>query len=370
MPEASSYIYGQKGWTHFTWDVEPVAMLLVKVRYVQGRVLGKMESLGFRLREEAILENITLDVLKSTEIEGETLNPEQVRSSVAKHLGMEVPPNIRSDRYVEGVVEMMLDATQHYKKPLSAKRLFKWHTSMFPANKYGVYKIIVGNWRKDIKGPMQVVSGVIGKEKLHFQAPAAKKVAKEMDLFIQWFNRKEEIDPVLKAAIAHLWFVTIHPFEDGNGRIARAITDMQLSRADETSQRFYSMSTRIRQVRNTYYDMLEKTQKGKMDITPWMLWFLQCLLEAMGATEKILQKVLAKASFWEKHATTTLNPRQKKIINKLLDGFEGKLTSTKYAKITKCSPDTALRDIQDLIKKRILAREKGGGRSTGYRLKL
>jgi Fic family protein len=329
-----------------------------------------MEVLGFSLRSEALLETLTLDVLKSTEIEGEILNPEQVRSSIARCLGMEISGLVASDRGVDGVVEMMLDATQKYTEPLSKERLFNWQASLFPTGRSGMYKIVTGDWRNDETGPMQVVSGAMGKEHVHFEAPEASLMDKEMKLFIDWFNKdQKETDPVIKAGIAHFWFVTIHPFEDGNGRIARAIADMQLARAESSSQRFYSMSAQIRVQRNAYYEILEKSQKGSLDITSWLSWFLDCLSAALTSTDQTLNKVLGKAQFWQVQSGTILNDRQKLMINKLLDGFGGKLNSSKWAKISKCSADTALRDIQDLINKNILIRDEGGGRSTSYSLK-
>jgi Fic family protein len=364
----SSYIYQKKDWPEFTWNNEELLFTLGKVRNLQGKLTGKMESLGFVLREESVLETITLDVLKSTEIEGEFLDSKEVRSSVSRHLGMNVHGLIASDRNVDGVVEMMLDATQRYKKPLTAERLFGWHSSLFPAGRSGNYKIVVGKWRDDKRGPMQVLSGAFGKERIHYEAPPAKLLPKEMSKFLKWFNAKDNLDPVIKAAIAHLWFITLHPFADGNGRIARAIADMQLARSDENNQRFYSMSAQIRIERNKYYSILEQTQKGNLDISDWLEWFLECLISALGASEKTLAKVLSKVQFWEKHSNTFLNERQKQMLNKLLDGFDGKLTSSKWAKITKCSSDTALRDIQDLIAKSILVKELSGGRSTNYEL--
>jgi Fic family protein len=370
MRRINTYIYQHKDWPHFTYKNEELLFILGKVRNMQGKLIGKMEHLGFLLREEAVLETLTLDVLKSTEIEGEILNPEQVRSSVARHLGMDISGLIRSDRNVDGIVEMMLDATQQNKKALSAKRLFDWHAALFPTGRSGMYKIIVGNWRKDETGPMQVVSGALGKEKVHYQAPESEIVNKEMKVFINWFNREDKLDPVIKAGIAHLWFITIHPFDDGNGRIARAITDMQLARADGSSERFYSMSAQIRKERNKYYEALEKTQKGSVDITEWLQWFLNCLISSLSASDSTLSRVLSKARFWEKQATTALNDRQRLMINKLLDGFDGKLTSSKWAKINKCSTDTALRDIQDLMSKKIVRKEPAGGRNTNYELEV
>lgn len=361
-----TYIHQKKDWPNFHWNHEELLTLLGTVRHIQGRLMGKMLALGFDFQKEAELETFTLDVLKSTEIEGEFLNPEQVRSSVARHLGIDISGLVPSDRHVDGVVEMMLDATRQSEKPLTTERLFDWHAAMFPTGRSGMYKIIVGAWRDDFTGPMQVVSGAMGKEIVHFQAPDASRLNEEMNTFINWFNLKGHLDPVLKAAVAHLWFVTIHPFDDGNGRIARAIADMQLARADKSIQRFYSMSAQIRLERDQYYRILEQTQKGDLDITEWLLWFLNCLSSALTATDHTLAKVLAKARFWESIRTTAINERQQLMINKLLDGFEGKLNSSKWAKIAKCSTDTALRDIQDLMDKGILQKEPAGGRSTSY----
>jgi Fic family protein len=362
------YIHQLYNWPNFTWNPEAILAPLGTVRHLQGKLLGKMSALGFVLQQEAELETLTLDVLKSTEIEGEFLNPEQVRSSIARRLGMDISGLVPSDRHVDGVVEMVLDATQHNDQPLTAERLFGWHAALFPTGRSGMYKIAVGAWRDDSTGPMQVVSGGMGRERVHFQAPDAGGLDKEMNAFMNWFNSEGQLDPVIKAAIAHLWFVTIHPFDDGNGRIARAIADMQLSRADGSSQRFYSMSAQIRLERNQYYEILEHTQKGDLDITEWLLWFLDCLTSALRATDQILARVLAKATFWEQHRATILNERQRLLINKLFDGFEGKLNSSKWATIAKCSTDTALRDIQDLIDKKVLRKEAAGGRSTSYEL--
>jgi Fic family protein len=322
-----------------------------------------MEALGFNLRDEAILNTLTLDILKSNEIEGEMLNPAQVRSSIARRLGMEIAGLVPADRHVDGVVEMMLDATQKYNEPLTDKRMFGWHAAMFPSGYSGMYKIMVGNWRNS---PMHVVSGAMGKEKIHFEAPDAALLEEEMSQFVRWFNALTPIDPVIKAGIAHLWFITIHPFEDGNGRIARTITDMLLARADGTAQRFYSMSAQIQKERNAYYNILETTQKGTRDITDWLHWFLSCLGRALIATEYTLAAVLKKARFWDTHAQTQLSARQTLMLNKLLDGFEGNLTSGKWATIAKCSQDTALRDIQELIEQGILTKQNAGGRSTHY----
>lgn len=362
------YLYQQDGWPDFTWDNNSIITLLARVRHLQGMLIGKMESLGFELRSEAALKTLTLDIVKSSEIEGQILNPEQVRSSIARRLGMEISGLISSDRNVDGVVDMMLDATRDFNKPLSAERLFGWHSDLFPAGRSGMYKIIVGNWRDDSTGPMQVVSGAMGKEKVHYQAPPASDLEKEMSSFLDWFNSEEKNDLIIKAGLAHLWFITIHPFEDGNGRIARAITDMLLTKSDGISQRFYSMSAQIRLVRNKYYDILEKAQKGTLDVTDWLVWFLNCLKDALISSDQILERVMNKHRFWIRHATQVLNSRQVLMINKLLDDFSGSLTSSKWAKIAKCSTDTALRDIQDLINKQILRRDIAGGRSTRYEL--
>jgi len=363
------YIHQLKSWANFHWDHEKVAGQLAEARHRQGRLLGRMEGLGFGLQYEASLETLTLDVLKSSEIEGEILDHDQVRSSIARRLGMDVAGIVPFDRNVEGIVEMMLDATQHYKKPLTNERLFNWHAALFPTGRSGMHKIVVGGWRNNSKNdPMQVVSGAMGKEKVHYQAPDAEVLPDEMNAFIKWFNSENAIDSVIKAAIAHLWFVTIHPFDDGNGRIARAITDMQLARSDGNNQRFYSMSAQIRKERNAYYDMLESTQKGSLDITAWLQWFLGCLERALLCTDETLAVVMKKAKFWEKYKTSSFNERQKMMLNKLLDDFEGKLNSSKWAKIAKCSADTAVRDINDLLQKNILAKQAAGGRSTSYAL--
>jgi Fic family protein len=361
-----TYIHELKKWPDFYWNNEIIIPLLSQVRHKQGRLKGYMEALGFTLRNETLLQALTLDVLKSTEIEGELLNPEQVRSSIARRLGIEVGGLVPSDRNVDGVVEMMLDATQNFATPLDKMRLFDWHAALFPTGRSGMQKITVADWRDHDKGPMQVVSGAMGKEKIHYEAPEASRVENEMIKFLYWFNSNTSIDAVLKSAVAHLWFVTIHPFDDGNGRMARAIADMQLAKADLDPQRFYSMSAQIRLERHNYYDILERTQKGTLDITEWLEWFLHCLDRALNATDEVLQGVLLKTKFWDKHVHTSINERQRLIINKLFDGFEGKLSSSKWAKIAKCSPDTALRDINDLVQKEILVKEIGGGRSTTY----
>ena len=362
------YIHQLKGWPHFRWSQERLAKRLAAVRHQQGRLIGRMEGLGFTLRAEATLQTRTEEVLKSSEIEGEVLDRDQVRSSVARRLGMDIGALTPADRHVEGVVEMILDATERYDMPLTADRLFGWHAALFPTGRSGMTKITVGAWRKAQSGPMQVVSGPIGRERVHYEAPIASRLKKEMRAFLDWFNAENAIDPVLKAGIAHLWFITIHPFDDGNGRIARAIADQALARSEKSAQRFYSMSSQIRQERNAYYDILEATQKDGLEITPWLEWFLECLNRAFGGAETILIAVLTKARFWEIRAGTSLNDRQRTIINRLLDGLEGKLTSSKWAMLTKCSQDTALRDIDDLVQRGILTKAAAGGRSTSYSL--
>ncbi|HET6179038.1 MAG TPA: Fic family protein [Candidatus Sulfotelmatobacter sp.] len=362
------HIHELADWPHFHWNGDRLARPLAEVRHRQGLLIGHMRALSFNLRQEAVLQTLTADVIKSSEIEGEKLDAEQVRSSIARRLGIDIGALKPADRNVEGVVEMMLDATRHYDQPLTAERLFAWHASLFPTGRSGMHKIKVGAWRDDSTGPMQVVSGPIGKERVHFEAPAAPRVDQEMNAFLDGFNAESDIDPVMKAGLAHLWFVSIHPFDDGNGRIARAIADMALARSENSSQRFYSMSAQIRQERAAYYDSLEQTQKANMDITPWMEWFLGCLGRAIDGAQTVLSAVLAKARFWERIQGVAINDRQRLVLNRLLDGFEGKLTTTKYAKLTKSSQDTALRDLGHLVKQDILVRSSEGGRSTSYAL--
>ena len=362
------YIHERKGWPTFRWSLEAIAEPLASVRHQQGRLIGHMEALGFNLRQEAVLKTLTADVLKSSEIEGERLDAEQVRTSIARRLGMDIGGLKPADRHVEGVVEMMLDATRHYDQPLTAKRLFDWHASLFPRGRSRMATIKAGVWRDDSTGPMQVVSGPIGKERVHFEAPKANRLGREMKAFLKWFESDQKIDPVLRAGLAHLWFVTIHPFDDGNGRIARAIADMALARSENSSQRFYSMSAQIRQERRDYYDILELTQKRTMDITQWMEWFLGCLGRAIEGAQETLSTVLAKARFWERVKDVKLNDRQRLVMNRLLDGFEGKLTTSKYAKLANRSQDTAHRDVLELIDRGVLVQNPEGGRSTSYSL--
>jgi Fic family protein len=362
------YIHELKDWPQFHWNSKKLAEPLASVRHRQGRLIGHMEALGFPLRQDAILQTLTADVLKSSEIEGEELDAEQVRSSIARRLGIDIAGLKSADRRVEGVVEMMLDATRRYDQPLTQERLIAWHASLFPTGYSGMTRIRAGAWREDSNGPMQVVSGPIGRERVHYQAPRADRLAGEMKSFLEWFETPPAIDLVLKAALAHLWFVTVHPFDDGNGRIARAIADMGLARSENSSQRFYSMSAQIRQERNAYYGILERAQKGTMNITPWMDWFLGCLGRAIDGAQVTLSAVLAKARFWERLRDAPLNDRQRLAINRLLDGFQGKLTSSKYGKLAKCSQDTAHRDILALLALGVLVQNPEGGRSTSYSL--
>ena len=362
----SEYIHDLPDWPRFRWSQEALSQRLAALRHKQGRLIGRMEAIGFRLREEAELRTLTLEVLKSSEIEGEVLDKEQVRSSIARRLGMNIGALAPADRNVEGVVEMVLDATRNYEKPLSKERLFGWHASLFPTGYSGMRKIKIGSWRDDADGPMEVVSGPVGHERVHFAGPPADRLEREMTAFIDWFNNDDGTDPVLRACIAHLWFVTIHPFEDGNGRIARAIADMTLARSERSPQRFYSMSAQMRRERNAYYGGLEETQKGTLDITARLEEFLECLDRAFDEAERTLASVFRKARFRESYAGVSFNDRQRLILDKLLDGIEGKLTSSKWAKLAKCSQDTALRDILDLVDRGVLTKDAAGGRSTSY----
>lgn len=359
------YIYQYKDWTRFSWDDRRINAIFGEVKLLQGRIIGQMNTLGFSAKAEATLTALTLDVVKSSEIEGELLNYDQVRSSIARRLGINTAGLVPSSRHVEGVVEMMLDSTQRYQLPMTKERLFGWHAALFPTGHSGPYEIEVGQYRT---GEMQVVSGALGKEKVHYEAVEPTKVKAEMDKFLRWFNLDQSVDPVIKAAIAHFWFIIIHPFDDGNGRIGRAITDMMLARAEGSGERFYSMSSQILIERKQYYAILQNVQHSSGDITAWIDWFLHCLKNAMLATEETTQRILRKAEFWKLHDQTRINERQRLVLNMLLDGFEGKLQSSKWAKITKVSSDTALRDIKDLITKGILQETQEGGRSVNYEL--
>lgn len=373
----AKYIYEHSNWPNFSWRESEINALFGEVRHLQGKISAFMNSIGLTSKEEAHLTNLTLDVVKSSEIEGEKLDYNQVRSSIARRLGINVGGLIPAKRNVEGIVEMMLDATQNHMTPLTNERLYGWHSALFPSGFSGMHKIEVARYRT---GEMQIVSGAMGKEKVHYEAIPAGKVKEEMETFIRWFNQSSQnkndhsyqntssIDPVIKSAIAHFWFIIIHPFDDGNGRIARALSDMMLARADRTPERFYSMSTQIMEERKQYYAILKKAQYSDGDITDWLVWFLSCLKNALLSTEQTLQRIMRKTDFWRIHEHTAINARQRLMINKLFDGFDGKLKSSKWAKITKCSTDTALRDIKDLIDKGILKQEKEGGRSTNYEL--
>ena len=364
------YIHERKDWPEFRWNHASLAGVLAEVRHLQGRLLGRMEALGFELREQATLQTLRQDVVKTSEIEGEKLDAQQVRSSIARRMGLDIGALPQVDRNVEGIVEIMLDATRGYDKPLTQERLFGWHAALFPTGRSGTGRITVGGWRNKESGPMQVVSGPIGREKIHYEAPSYDRLKPEMTRFLKWCKAAPNVDPVLKSALAHFWFVTIHPFDDGNGRIARAIADMMLARSEKSPQRFYSMSSQIQRERKAYYEVLETCQKGSLDITPWIEWFLNCLKRALGASEQTLEAILIKARFWKYHAGESFNDRQRKVINRLLDGFEGKLTTSKWAKLTKCSQDTALRDVSDQLDRRILSKDEAGGRSTRLHVML
>ncbi|MEO8574545.1 MAG: Fic family protein [Pyrinomonadaceae bacterium] len=362
-----TYIHELSDWPKFRWDDSVLAPELSRVRHLQGRLTGRMESLGFRLRQESVLRTLTEEVVKSSEIEGEKLDSDEVRSSLARRLGMDVAGMVSADRNVEGVVEMMIDATQNYDAPLTEDRLFGWHAALFPTGRSGMRKIVVGGWRDDGDGPMQVVSGPVARERVHYVAPAALRLEQEMSEFLKWFETTKSTDPVLDAGIAHLWFVTIHPFDDGNGRIARSVADLALARSEKSPQRFYSMSSRIQAERNRYYDVLEATQKGGLDITTWLRWFLDCLENALNQAEDALRTVVEKAHFWERIKNVSINDRQRKMLNRLLDGFEGKLNLSRWAALTKTSKATAGRDLEDLLRKGVLV-QVGSGRSTSYEL--
>jgi Fic family protein len=361
----AKYIYQHQNWTDFSWDEKAINSLFGEVRLMQGKIIGQMNALGFSMKEEATLTALTLDVVKSSEIEGELLNYDQVRSSIARRLGLNTVGLVPSNRHIEGIVEMMLDATQRFTDPLTEERLFGWHVALFPTGYSGPCKIEVGQYRT---GEMQIVSGAMGKEKVYYEAVKPEFVKAEMDNFLEWFNAENGIDNVLKAAIAHFWFIIIHPFVDGNGRIARALTDQLLARSENSGERFYSMSSQILIERKRYYEILQKVQHSTNDITEWMLWFLECLKNAILSTENTTNRILQKAEFWKLHENTRINERQRLMLNKLLDGFDGKLKSSKWAKITKTSSDTALRDIKDLIEKGILIQSADGGRSVNYEL--
>ena len=363
------WIHEHKDWPRFTWDIETLAFKLADLRHRQGRLLGRMEGLDFELKREATLRTLTSDVVKSSAIEGENLDPKEVRSSIARRLGIDVAGPAPASRDVEGVVEMTLDAAQRFAEPLTKERLFSWHAALFPTGRSGMRRITVGAWRTADAGPMRVVSGYVGREKVHFEAPHADRLERETEAFIAWFENDGDADPVLRAGLAHFWFVTVHPFEDGNGRVTRAIADMALARADGTPDRFYSLSSQIESERKDYYDQLERRQHGTPDVTGWLEWFLDCLGRAVDGADVALNSVLFKARLWEKINREPVNERQRLIINRMLeDDFKGHMNTSKYARMAKCSTDTALRDIQELKARGILIQNPGRGRSTSYRL--
>jgi Fic family protein len=367
-PSARKYIHERPDWPHFRFDLAQLAGQLASTRHRQGLFAGRVLALGFHQANEAVLEALTDEVQKSSEIEGEHLDRLQVRSSVARRLGIDVGALTPIDRRVEGVVEMTLDATQNYAAPLTAERLFAWHAAMFPTGWSSLHRIQTGAWRDDANGPMQVVSGAVGRERVHFQAPSASRLETEMEAFLTWFNGGDDLDPVLRSGLSHLWFVTIHPFDDGNGRIARAVADMGLARSESSGMRFYSMSAQIRKERKAYYDILESTQNVGMDVTAWMSWFLGCLDRAIRGAEEVIEGAYAKKRFWESLPDGAVNERQRLVLNRFMDKFDGSLTNRKWAAIAKCSPDTALRDIQDLLRKGILRKCEAKGRSSSYSL--
>ena len=362
------YIWQQDDWPQWAYDHERLAPVLAQVHLAQGHLMGRMRDLGLDLRDQAALRVLTEDVLKTSEIEGEILSPESVRSSIARRLGVDIGALAPADRHVDGVVDMVLDATQQHATALTTQRLFGWHAALFPTGYSGLNQIRVGRWRDDAQGPMQVVSGPVHRQSVHFEAPAADRLDVEMGGFLSWFNGNNQDDLVIKAGLAHLWFVTIHPFEDGNGRMARAVSDMVLARAEQSTQRFYSLSAQMQRERKDYYDLLEATQKGGLEVTAWLMWFLGCLLRAIQGADETMDQILSKARFWQRWAGLPFNERQIKLLNRLLDGFDGKLTSSKWAAIAKCSQDTALRDINDLLARGALQKTAASGRSTSYEL--
>lgn len=363
-----SYIWQAKDWPTWRFDLSALAGPMAEVSRAQGVLLGRLSDVGLALRDQASLAVLTEDVLKTSEIEGEQLNAESVRSSIARRLGVDIGALAPVDRHVDGIVEMVLDATANCQAPVSRERLFGWHAALFPTGFSGLSRITVGTWRDDANGPMQVVSGPIGRQRVHFEAPPAEWLGAETDRFLDWLNGPSREPALLKAGLGHLWFLTLHPFDDGNGRIARAIGDLLLARADGSSQRFYSLSAQIQRDRKSYYDILERTQRASMDVTAWLAWFIQTLHRAVDEAQRTLDAVLTKTRFWQQWAATPFNERQLKLINRLLDGFEGKLSSSKWASIAKCSPDTALRDINELLTRGVLRKTASGGRSTGYEL--
>ena len=367
MRRNTRYIWQQEDWPHMTWDNMSFSNTLAEVNMLRGKLLGRVSMFGFEEQNQSMLDSLTQEIVHSAKIEGEELNRDSVRSSVARQLGLEYEGLPVPDHYTEGVVQVMMDAVQHYAMPLDAERLFSWHAALFPTGRSGIHKIAVAQWREGDE-PMQVVSGALGHEKVHYEAPASEDVPRMMSELIGWINIEEGVDPLVKAAVVHLWFVTVHPFDDGNGRLCRTLTELLLSRADQTSQRYYSLSSEILNHRKEYYDHLEQAQKGELDITPWIQWFLQTLKTALENALQKTENVVRKARFWDEHRTMVFNDRQRKVLNMLFDGFEGKLNSSKWYKINHCSQDTAIRDIKDLMAKGVLRQTNEGGRSTNYEL--
>ncbi|MFT4243352.1 MAG: Fic family protein [Acidovorax sp.] len=363
-----TYLWQRPDWPQWRWDADALAMPLAEVHRAQGHLAGRMAGLGLAQHDQATLNALTQEVVTTSAIEGEALDLQAVRSSIARRLGVDIGALAPPDRHVDGVVDMVLDATQHHAQPLTPERLFGWHAALLPTGYSGHVRIQVGAWRNDAAGPMQVVSGPMGRERVHYEAPPADRLAQETRAFLDWFNTPPAGDAILHAGLAHLWLVTLHPFDDGNGRISRAVCDMALARAEGSGQRFYSLSAQIQRERKRYYEQLEATQTGSMDITPWLAWFLACLLRAVQGADALLAGVLVKANFWQRWAGTPLNERQTLVLNRVLDGMEGKLTNAKWAAIAKCSPDTALRDINALLALGVLRRLEGGGRSTAYEI--
>lgn len=364
----SVYIWQQKDWPRFRWNSDALLDPLSRLSQCHGLLNGRMSMLGFNEKSRSLLSAMTDELISSSEIEGILLNPHSVRSSIARKLGIEEDGSLVEDHYIEGLVDVMLEAVHHCRESLTDERLFGWHAALFPSGRSGMHKITVADWRKGME-PMQVVSGALGHEKVHYQAPASSDVPTQMSQLINWCNTAD-LSPFIMAAVAHLWFVSVHPFDDGNGRIGRTLADMFLARLDENFTRYYSMSAEINRNKKAYYDILEKTQKSNLDITEWMLWFFECLENAIVRASKTVERSLQKAAYWDRFRTVEINERQRKIINRLWDGFEGKLTSSKWAKICSCSQDTALRDINDLIAKRMLRNSGEGGRSANYLLSV
>jgi len=372
MPQTKQYIWQRSSWPEFRWDNASLLKALGISRFQQGSLLTQMKDLGFDVRQQARAEVLIEEALKTSEIEGEHLDPNAVRSSVARRLGLPTAGMIpKNNQQADGVVQILLDATQDFEQALTPERLFGWHAALFPTGYSGLHKIQVASWRDDRSGPMNVVSGPIGREKIHYEAPPAERLVNEMNRFFCWWEEsRKEMDGLLRAGMAHLWFVAVHPFEDGNGRIARALTEMALAQDENLSIRYYSLSSQIMAEREGYYGILERTNNADGDITDWMKWFLECMSRAILSSNELLTNVMLKARFWKHHAQTRLKERQIKVLNRLLDagpgGFEGGLTNRKYAGMAHVSRATAQRELADLVQKGVLRLNPGGGRSTSY----